>query len=141
MHLTGAVGHNSGATVHLDKLDTSHAMWVMLGDCEAFFPEAGVIVDLHDGDVITFNATNQHHCLMGVPMAALESAWMPDYIVISLYTNGKQISELKREREKTKGLTSEEVGEKKRKLSEYEGERLDNVVRNNAFLRDLGLGT
>ena len=74
-------------------------------------------------------------------MAALESAWMPDYIVISLYTNGKQISELKREREKTKGLTSEEVGEKKRKLSEYEGQRLDNVLRNNAFLRDLGLGT
>ena len=94
-HLSVSLGDTCGATCHLDPGDVDLALWVVLGGpVEIFFPEAGMYVQLFDGDVMSFEASKVWHCCMGVQNDMLPSH--PPYIVSSLYSNRNRTAETKK---------------------------------------------
>jgi hypothetical protein len=95
-HLAAAVGVKCGAAVHVDKRDTKTALWMCLGDINMFWPEAGCILRLRDGDVLSFDAARMYHCMMGAPDEELDD--LAPYACISLYTNGSQLREFERQK-------------------------------------------
>ena len=135
-HQSASLGYKAGAAVHLDRNDARVALWICLGgQMQMFLPEAGVILDLYDGDVLTFDSATMWHCLMGVPDHALGS--VSDNICVSMYVNRNQIAELKRLKAATEGpkLSAAELAQ----LSPYEQERYERMRRHHEFKAQLGL--
>ena len=135
-HLSGSVGFQTGATVHIDKNDISSAIWVALGAFDIFLPEAGVVLKVQDGDVLSFSAATMWHCMCGVPQEIVEDT--PKYCNISLYTNRRQAADLVELRKRKKG-PSQMPAKELQELCEYEQARHHRVMENFAKMRELGL--
>ena len=78
------IGVGVGAGIHLDNFDKFQGTWGCLGPLTMALPEYGVLLELNDGDVLSFNSASNWHCIVRRP------ASMCQCVCISLYYNGKQ---------------------------------------------------
>ena len=135
-HGSVAVAFKPGATVHRDAHDGAMAIFLVLGGpCDIYFPEAGIIVELNDGDILTFDSTKMWHCCCGAPANVVGS--VPDCVCVSMYVNKGQMDELQAAREQTRGpaLSQTEVAS----LVPIERKRHHNKQRQHAVLKKLKL--
>lgn len=129
-HQMVSLGCNNETPIHLDDKDIATALWAALGRYHMAIPEAELILDIEDGDVLTFSANKLWHNLIS-PRPA------PDHVCISLYVNGGQLQELRRA--KSAKQAKVDVEAEGADLSEFERGRLRNIARNREKLAELGL--
>lgn len=78
------VGINVGVGIHLDSDDLFWGTWACLGGLTMALPEYGVLLELSDGDIVTFDTAQIYHCMVRRPPEMCECA------CLSLYYNSKQ---------------------------------------------------
>ena len=76
------IGVGVGAGIHLDMytFDKFQGTWGCLGPLTMVLPEHEVLLELHDGDVLSFNSASTWHCIVRRPAS----------MCLSLYYNDKQ---------------------------------------------------
>ena len=78
------IGVGVGTGIHLDNFDKFQGTWGCLGPLTMALPEYEVLLELNDGDVLSFNSASVWHCIVRRP------ASMCQCVCLSLYYNGKQ---------------------------------------------------
>jgi hypothetical protein len=78
------IGVSIGTGIHLDNHDMFQGTWGCLGPLTMALPEYEVLLELNDGDVLSFNSASMWHCIVRRP------ASMCQCMCLSLYYNGRQ---------------------------------------------------
>ena len=78
------VGIRVGTGIHLDSHDQYNATWGCLGPLTMALPEYETLLELHDGDVLSFNSANIWHCMVRRPPTLCTC------VCLSLYYNKQQ---------------------------------------------------
>ena len=78
------IGVGVGAGIRLDNFDKFQGTWGCLGPLTMALPEYEVLLELNDGDVLSFNSASVWHCIVRRP------ASMCQCVCLSLYYNSKQ---------------------------------------------------
>lgn len=78
------IGVSVGVGIHIDAKDLYWGTWACLGPLTMALPEYGVLLDLEDGDVVTFDTATVWHCMVRTPPEVCKCA------CLSLYYNREQ---------------------------------------------------
>ena len=95
------------------------------------FPEWELLIELQDGDIVTFDAASVMHSLVAPPLESQKS-----HICLSFYTNARQLEEV---RKYLNIMDDENSSDARKDLSDYELRRLENIERNLQELQKLGI--
>ena len=118
---------------HVDDSDIRTAMWIALGtEYYISLPEFQLLVQLQDGDILTFRAQEIMHGLVAPPEDGEKV-----HCCISLYTNKGQLREVAKTLAVEKMPCHETEEENLENLSLYERKRRERMAMNSRVLYEL----